>query len=512
MSRSGSIGPGRPPEASVILEAVLPGQFDILLYHHDGAPESPCSDAVVSLRKAWAAQRASRSSRSCRSGRPRPDPRRSGRGGAGARRCRVRRRFALPSKARCREGLGSQEADRGCTGLGGGAPEVVTPRGSWSAGALREFCTAYQHDRLREVPSFARWWSHMTDALEGLGYSHGRDTVDRRARGLRRGAGACTTVMGLEVTWSWGTRRRCSAPADRVRGRAEHPGVARPPGAARGAAGGERRRGGGRDPDRAGVNCESPQWCPSPGRTTSTRTCRRTSDSQYDEPISFDGYLDVEVEGRTYRIVIERAHMEEDTGKSTHVGGATGGSTARTLAGGLQPGRDPADRDRHQADRGPATCPDRGPRLRLRAARPHQGTGSLEARMDARQMRCDVNLSLKRRAWRSSAPARRRRTSTRCARWSGRRYEIQRHAAVLSSGGRSCRRPGTSTRTTAAPPRAGSRGGGGLPLLPGARPGAGRPVREWVEQLARHAAPVPAVRRRQLTASGASRSSTCSPW
>ena len=46
--------------------------------------------------------------------------------------------------------------------------------------------------------------------------------------------------------------------------------------------------------------------------------------SQYDEPIAFDGYLDVEVEGKTYRIEIERAHMEEDTGKSRHVGGATG--------------------------------------------------------------------------------------------------------------------------------------------------------------------------------------------
>ena len=46
--------------------------------------------------------------------------------------------------------------------------------------------------------------------------------------------------------------------------------------------------------------------------------------SQYDEPICVDGYLDVEVDGRTYRIDIERAHMEEDTGKSLHMGGATG--------------------------------------------------------------------------------------------------------------------------------------------------------------------------------------------
>ena len=47
--------------------------------------------------------------------------------------------------------------------------------------------------------------------------------------------------------------------------------------------------------------------------------------SQYDEPLSFDGHLDVELEdGTVFRVEIERAHMEEDTGKSLHVGGATG--------------------------------------------------------------------------------------------------------------------------------------------------------------------------------------------
>jgi aspartyl-tRNA(Asn)/glutamyl-tRNA(Gln) amidotransferase subunit B len=50
--------------------------------------------------------------------------------------------------------------------------------------------------------------------------------------------------------------------------------------------------------------------------------------SQYDEPICFDGYVDVEIdtdEGpKEFRIEVERVHMEEDTGKSLHVGGATG--------------------------------------------------------------------------------------------------------------------------------------------------------------------------------------------
>ena len=50
--------------------------------------------------------------------------------------------------------------------------------------------------------------------------------------------------------------------------------------------------------------------------------------SQYDEPICVDGYVDVEIdtdEGpKQFRVEIERVHMEEDTGKSLHVGGATG--------------------------------------------------------------------------------------------------------------------------------------------------------------------------------------------
>ncbi|MGV9662303.1 Asp-tRNA(Asn)/Glu-tRNA(Gln) amidotransferase subunit GatB [Nocardia niigatensis] len=47
--------------------------------------------------------------------------------------------------------------------------------------------------------------------------------------------------------------------------------------------------------------------------------------SQYDEPIATNGHLDVVLDdGTVFRVDIERAHMEEDTGKSLHVGGATG--------------------------------------------------------------------------------------------------------------------------------------------------------------------------------------------
>jgi aspartyl-tRNA(Asn)/glutamyl-tRNA(Gln) amidotransferase subunit B len=47
--------------------------------------------------------------------------------------------------------------------------------------------------------------------------------------------------------------------------------------------------------------------------------------SQYDEPIAFEGKINIELEtGEVFEVLIERAHMEEDAGKLTHVGGSTG--------------------------------------------------------------------------------------------------------------------------------------------------------------------------------------------
>jgi aspartyl-tRNA(Asn)/glutamyl-tRNA(Gln) amidotransferase subunit B len=41
--------------------------------------------------------------------------------------------------------------------------------------------------------------------------------------------------------------------------------------------------------------------------------------SQHDEPLSFNGYLDLNVDGEPVRIRIRRAHLEEDTGKNIHL-------------------------------------------------------------------------------------------------------------------------------------------------------------------------------------------------
>src|SRR3954471_3102029 len=54
-------------------------------------------------------------------------------------------------------------------------------------------------------------------------------------------------------------------------------------------------------------------------------TSKNFQTSQYDEPIAFEGSVTIELEnGREVVVAIERAHMEEDAGKLTHVGGATG--------------------------------------------------------------------------------------------------------------------------------------------------------------------------------------------
>ncbi|TNC23387.1 Asp-tRNA(Asn)/Glu-tRNA(Gln) amidotransferase subunit GatB [Amycolatopsis alkalitolerans] len=74
------------------------------------------------------------------------------------------------------------------------------------------------------------------------------------------------------------------------------------------------------------LNCEIARWCRFARKNYFYPDMPKNfQTSQYDEPIAFDGYLDVTLDdGEVVRVEIERAHMEEDTGKSLHVGGATG--------------------------------------------------------------------------------------------------------------------------------------------------------------------------------------------
>ncbi|MDQ3615084.1 MAG: Asp-tRNA(Asn)/Glu-tRNA(Gln) amidotransferase subunit GatB [Actinomycetota bacterium] len=73
------------------------------------------------------------------------------------------------------------------------------------------------------------------------------------------------------------------------------------------------------------LNCEIAQWCRFARKNYFYPDMPKNfQTSQYDEPVAFNGWTDVDVDGVVHRVQIERAHMEEDTGKSLHVGGATG--------------------------------------------------------------------------------------------------------------------------------------------------------------------------------------------
>ncbi|UQS27825.1 Asp-tRNA(Asn)/Glu-tRNA(Gln) amidotransferase subunit GatB [Amycolatopsis thermalba] len=74
------------------------------------------------------------------------------------------------------------------------------------------------------------------------------------------------------------------------------------------------------------LNCEIAEWCRFARKNYFYPDMPKNfQTSQYDEPIAVNGYLDVTLDdGEVVRVEIERAHMEEDTGKSLHVGGATG--------------------------------------------------------------------------------------------------------------------------------------------------------------------------------------------
>jgi aspartyl-tRNA(Asn)/glutamyl-tRNA(Gln) amidotransferase subunit B len=161
--------------------------------------------------------------------------------------------------------------------------------------------------------------------------------------------------------------------------------------------------------------------------------------SQYDEPIAYDGWTDVLSGGEVVRIRIERAHMEEDTGKSLHVGGATGRI--------------------HGADHSLVDYNRAGIPLIEIVTKPIEGTGAnapdiarayvahlrellraldiSDVRMEQGSLRCDVNLSLRP----SPDDAYGTRTETKnvnSLRSVERavRFEIQRQAAVLLEGGR----------------------------------------------------------------------------
>ena len=187
------------------------------------------------------------------------------------------------------------------------------------------------------------------------------------------------------------------------------------------------------------LNCDIASWCRFarknyfyPDMTKNFQT------SQYDEPIAFEGWCDIEVDGEVFRIDIERAHMEEDAGKLTHVGGS----------GRIQ-GADYSLIDYNRA----------GTPLIEIVTKPIRGTGAKapqvakayvaylrdlmkalgvsDVRMEQGSLRCDANVSLMPKG--SDVLGTRTETKNVNSLRSIERaltYEIERQGAILASGGR----------------------------------------------------------------------------
>lgn len=161
--------------------------------------------------------------------------------------------------------------------------------------------------------------------------------------------------------------------------------------------------------------------------------------SQYDEPIAFEGSVEVELEdGALVQIPIERAHMEEDAGKLTHMGGATGRIQGAEYS---------------LVDYNRAGVPlveivtktifgteHRAPEV----AKAYVATirdivrslGISEARLERGNLRCDANVSLRRRG-EQKLGIRTETKNVNSMRSVERavRYEIQRQAQILADGG-----------------------------------------------------------------------------
>ena len=227
--------------------------------------------------------------------------------------------------------------------------------------------------------------------------------------------------------------------------------------------------------------------------------------SQYDEPIAHDGSITIELEnGREITIAIERAHMEEDAGKLTHVGGATGRihGADHSLVDFNRGGVPLVEIVTKIIEGAEADAPEVG-RAYVRVIRDIvKGLGISNARMEEGNVRCDANISLRPRGT-TKLGTRTETKNVNSLRSIERavRYEIQRQAAILEAGGTIVQETRhwheDSGTTSAGRPKSDADDYRYFPepdLVPVA------PSREWVEELRGTLPEPPATRRKRLTA------------
>ena len=188
------------------------------------------------------------------------------------------------------------------------------------------------------------------------------------------------------------------------------------------------------------LNCEIVPWCRFARKNYFYPDMPKNYQiSQYDEPIAIEGYLEAPLEdGTVWRVEIERAHMEEDTGKLTHIGSATGrihGATNSLI-------------DYNRAGV-PLIEIVTKPIVGAGAAAPQIARAYVSAlrellrsldvsdvRMDQGSMRCDANVSLKPRgATEFGTRTETKNVNSLKSVEVAVRYEMQRQAAVLVAGG-----------------------------------------------------------------------------
>ncbi|PYI38300.1 Asp-tRNA(Asn)/Glu-tRNA(Gln) amidotransferase GatCAB subunit B [Arthrobacter psychrolactophilus] len=160
--------------------------------------------------------------------------------------------------------------------------------------------------------------------------------------------------------------------------------------------------------------------------------------SQYEDPICYDGWIDIELEdGTVFRVEIERAHMEEDAGKLTHMGGSTGRIQGAdfSLVDYNRSGVPLVEIVTKPIENVGSRAPELAKAYVAAIREIVKNLGVSDAKMERGNVRCDANVSLRPYGQEKFGT----RTETKNvnslrAVENAVKFEIQRHAAVLDSG------------------------------------------------------------------------------
>ncbi len=225
--------------------------------------------------------------------------------------------------------------------------------------------------------------------------------------------------------------------------------------------------------------------------------------SQFDEPIAHDGQVELELsDGSMFTVLVERAHMEEDAGKNTHIGGAEGRiqGADHSLVDYNRAGVPLVEIVTRPIEGAGARAPEVA-RAYVQALRDIFRTlGVSEARMERGNVRADINVSL-RRSPEDPLGVRSETKNVNSFRGIERtvRYEIQRQAALLHEGGRVVQETrhyheedGSTSQGRSKSDAEDYRYFPEPDLVPVA------PAREWVEELRATLPELPVAKRRRL--------------